>query len=132
MQARVNAQSQAHRLHERLGEAAVSHGASVRADLRSVRVTALVGTSDGLAFFCNMEPVRVREVLSRGDGGPLPQGVELAGLEVPAAGLYDILNAHVSSNGELRVVVDAASRVEAVAAAPGGGGSASRSIGIPV
>lgn len=113
MQVHVTAQSQPHRLRERLSEAAVSHGAALRADLHNVRVTALVGSSDAVAFFCTMEPVQVRELYARGDGGPLPTGVELGGLEVPGPGVYNILNAHVSSNGNLRVVVDEASQVVA-------------------
>lgn len=118
MQVRVTAQSQPHRLRERLEEVAVSHGAELRADLRNVRVTALAGASDGVVFFCNMEPVRVREALAPGDGRPLPQGVQLGGLRVPVSGVYDILNAHISSNGELRVLVDGASQVSAVVRAP--------------
>ena len=111
MQVRVTAQSQTHRLRERLETAAVSHGAEIRADLRNVRVTALAGVPDGLAFFCNMEPIRVQTLLACGDGGPLPRDVEVSGLDVPESGIYDILNAHVSSNGALRVIVDAASRI---------------------
>jgi hypothetical protein len=124
MDVRVNAQSQVYRLRERLTEAAVSHGAAVRADLRNIRVTSVVGSADALAFFCNMEPVAVRQQLASGDGGPLPHGMELGGLTVPGGGVYDILNALVSSNGDLRVVVDGASQVvpvakpEPVAAAP--------------
>jgi hypothetical protein len=115
MEVRVNAQSQVYRLRERLTEAAVSHGAAVRADLRNVRVTSVPGTPDGLVFFCNMEPIRVRELLAYGDGGPLPHGIELGGLNVPNGGVYDIFNAHVSSNGDLRVTVDSAAQVVAVA-----------------
>lgn len=117
MQVRVTAQSQTHRLRERLEAAAVSHGAELRADLPNVRVTALAGAPDGLAFFCNMEPIRVHTLLASGDGEPLPRDVEVRGLEVPASGIYDILNAHVSSNGALRVVVDGASRIVASARA---------------
>ena len=38
-------------------------------------------------------------------------GIELGGLHVSNGGVYDIFNAHVSSNGDLRVVVDKASQV---------------------
>ena len=90
MQVRVTAQSQTHRLRERLEAAAVSHGAELRADLPNVRVTALAGAPDGLAFFCNMEPIRVHSLLASGDGEPLPRDVEVRGLEVPASGIEAI------------------------------------------
>ena len=62
-----------------------------------------------------MGPIRVREILNGGDDGPLPTTVRLEGLEVFASGTYDILNAVVSSNGELRLVMDDETRVVPVA-----------------
>jgi hypothetical protein len=59
--------------------------------------------------------IRVREILNRGDDRPLPTAVTLEGLEVPTPGTYDILNALVSSNGHLRLVVDGATSVVRVA-----------------
>jgi hypothetical protein len=121
MQVRVTAQSQPHRLRERLEEVAVSHGEEIRADVRNVRVTASAGAPEGVgvAFFCNMAPLSVRQVLTRGDGGPLPAELDLTGLEVPYAGVYDILNVRLSSNGAMRVVVDDSSRVVFSGSAPG-------------
>lgn len=118
MEPRVMAQSQTHRLRERMGEAAIKHGQAARVDLPGVRVTAapaaLSGapSSDpGVVFFCTMGPIQVHEVLQPGDGGRLPDEVVLEGLVVPEAGTYDILNALVHSNGDLRVRVDSATRV---------------------
>jgi hypothetical protein len=45
----------------------------------------------------------------------LPTEVRLEGLQVFASGTYDVLNALVSSNGELRLVVDSETRVVPVA-----------------
>ncbi len=53
-----------------------------------------------------MGPIRVRAILNRGDEGPLPTDVTLEGLQVSTSGVYDILNALVGSNGNLRLVVD--------------------------
>lgn len=111
MEARMTLQSQSFRLVERLEQASIHHGQEIRADLPNVRVMALAGGAEGQVLFCNLWPVRVREILNRGDDGPLPTCVTLAGLDVSTSGTYDILNALVSSNGDLRLVVDAETRV---------------------
>jgi hypothetical protein len=119
MEPRVMAQSQTHRLRERMGEAAIAHGQAARVDLPGIRVTAAPAaafsdapSSDvGTVFFCTMGSIQVHQVLEPGDGGPLPDEVVLEGLVVPEPGTYDILNALVHSNGDLRVRVDSATRV---------------------
>jgi hypothetical protein len=58
-----------------------------------------------------MGPIRVREKTTPGDGGPLPENVVVQGLDVPGDGTYDVVNALVQSNGDLRVIVDGATRV---------------------
>lgn len=115
MEARVTSQSQPFRLIERMEEAKILHGQEVRADLPNVRVTALAGGGEGQALFCHMGPIRVREVLNRGDDRPLSAHVTLKGLEVPISGTYDLLNALVSSNGDIYLVVDDKTRVVAAA-----------------
>ena len=111
MEARVTSQSQPFRLMERMEEAKVFHGQEVRADLPNVRITALAGSGEGEALFCNLGPIRVREIVNPGDEGPLPTNVTIEGLEVSISGTYDILNALVSANGDLRLVVDDKARV---------------------
>jgi hypothetical protein len=118
MEAHVTAYSQAHRLRERMAQAEVRHGQEIRADLPGIRVTAMsrnwfTGRPTGNAevFFCTMGPIRVREVRAPGDGAPLPENVVLQGLEVPGEGTYDLIDALVQSNGDLRVIVDGATRV---------------------
>jgi hypothetical protein len=118
MQARVTAYSQAERLRERMTQAEVHHGQEIRADLPGIRVTAMSRnwftgrpTGKGEVFFCTMGPIRLRETTSPGDGGPLPRNVVVEGLEVPSEGTYDLLDVLVQSNGDLRLVVDGATRV---------------------
>ncbi len=119
MEAHVTSQSQSFRLVEEMEQVSIHHGQEIRADLPSVRVFALAGGEEGQVLFCNMGPIRVREILNGGDGRPLPTNVRLEGLEVFASGSYDILNAFVSSNGDLRLVVDDRTRVVPVASAVG-------------
>jgi hypothetical protein len=118
MEARVTAYSQAHRLRERMAQAEVRHGQEIRADLPGIRVIAVARDwffarrkDKGEVFFCNLGPIRVREVRTPGDAAPLPDKVSLEGLEVPSDGTYDLLDVLVQSNGDLRVVVDNATRV---------------------
>lgn len=111
MEPRVTAQSQAFKLRERMEEASIQHGQEVRADLPGIAVTAMAGGTDGQVFFCRLGAIRVREVLNPGDDRPLPTTVSLEGLTVPNSGRYDLLNALVCSNGDLRLVVDAKTQV---------------------
>jgi len=101
-----------------MAEVEIRHGQEIRADLPGIRVTAMgrnwfTGRSNnkGEVFFCTMGPIRVRETTTPGDGGPLPGNVIVQGLEVPADGTYDLMDVLVQSNGDLRVIMDGASRV---------------------
>jgi hypothetical protein len=118
MEARVTAYSQADRLRERMEQAEVRHGQEIRADLPGIRVTAMTRhwftgrpTGKGEVFFCTMGPIRLRETTAVGDGGRLPNNVVVQGLEVPGDGTYDLIDVLVQSNGDLRVIVDSATRV---------------------
>lgn len=121
MEVRITAHSQSHRLRERLAEADVRHGQELRADVRGVRVRlgnptwlARPTKATGDVYFCTVDAIRVRRVAIDGDGGELPDHTSLEGLQVPAEGTYDLLNVLVRSNGDLRLIVDEASEVEAV------------------
>ena len=118
MEARVTSYSQAERLRERMEKASVRHGQEIRADLPGIRVAAsprnwFVSRTKhkGEIFFCTMGPLEVREVVSSGDDEPLPTTAVVEGLTVPSSGTYDLINALVQSNGNLRVIVDQATRV---------------------
>ena len=118
MEARVTAHSQAYRLRERMAQAKVQHGQEIRADVPGIRVLAMAREwftarhrGKGEVFFCTIGPIRVREVTVPGDGSPLPSDVVIDGLEVASGGSYDLLNVLVQSNGDLRLIVDDATRV---------------------
>ncbi|HKG33556.1 MAG TPA: hypothetical protein VKB22_07480 [Gemmatimonadales bacterium] len=122
MEARVTSYSQSERLRERMVQAEVRHGQEIRADLPGIRVEAMgrnwfIGkpSRHGVVFFCTMGPITIRETTTPGDGGPLPSNVILEGLEIPAEGIYNLKDVLVQSNGDLRVIIDGASRVEPVA-----------------
>jgi hypothetical protein len=122
MEARVTSYSQSERLRERMAQADVRHGQEIRADLPGIRVEAMgrnwfIGkpSRHGVVFFCTMGPITIRETTTPGDGGPLPSNVILEGLEIPAEGIYNLKDVLVQSNGDLRVIIDGASRVESVA-----------------
>jgi hypothetical protein len=106
MEARVTSQSQSFRLVEKMEQASIHHGQEIRADLPNVRVLALAGSEAGQLLFCNMGPIRVEEILNRGDDRPLPTDVTIEGLQVSGSGTYDLLNIVVSCNGSVRLVVD--------------------------
>jgi hypothetical protein len=122
MEARVTSSSQVERLRERMEQAEVRHGQEIRADLPSIRVIGLArnwftprGQQKGDVLFCTMGPIRVRQVTIPGDERPLPTKVIVEGLVVPSSGTYDLLDALVQSNGDLRLIVDEATKVVPVA-----------------
>lgn len=121
MEARVTAHSQSYRLRERMKEAEIQHGQEIRADLPGIRVASYGGEwftarrkPTGEVFFCTMGPIQVRKVTISGDGHSLPTNVVVDGLEVAGGGTYDLLNVLIRSNGDLRLIVDDATRVQRV------------------
>lgn len=122
MEARVTGYSQTDRLRERMEQAEVRHGQEIRGDLPGVRVIGRARNwftprdkRNGEILFCNMGPIRVRKVTIQGDGRPLPAKVAVEGLVVPSSGTYDLLDVLVLSNGDLRLIVDDATKVVPVA-----------------
>jgi hypothetical protein len=120
MEARVTASSQVYRLRERMEQAEVRHGQEIRADLPGIRVSARAPawfgarqSDKGDVFFCNMGPIRLRRVTIDGDGKVLPNEALVQGLNVAAEGTYDLVNALVRSNGDLRVIVDEVTEIVA-------------------
>ena len=97
-------------------EAEIHHAQEIRADLAGLRVIAVAGEGEAQLRFCDLGPIQVRAILTHGDGRPLPTEVVLEGLTVPAPGTYDVLNARLSSNGNIRLVVDDQTSIQAVPA----------------
>ncbi|HKT58967.1 MAG TPA: hypothetical protein VJQ46_02890 [Gemmatimonadales bacterium] len=115
MEARVTVHSQAYRLRERMEQAEMEHGQEIRADLTGIGIArdwfAERRNGAGEVLFCTMGRIRVRKVAISGDGRPLPRDVIIDGLQVTGAGTYDLLNVLVRANGDLRIIVDDATRV---------------------
>ena len=114
MEARVTARSQTYRLVDRMEEAEIHHGQEIRADLPGLRVIVPAGGSEAEVRFCNLGPIRVRATFNSGDSRALPTDVVLDGLSLPASGTYDVLNARLSLNGNIRLVVDDQTSFQAV------------------
>ena len=100
-------------------EANISHGQEIRADLPNIRVLALAGGRAAQILFCTLGRIWVREILNRGDDRALPTDVSVEGLHVSTSGAFDILNALVSSNGDIRLVVDDKTRIVRAASVVG-------------
>jgi hypothetical protein len=101
-----------------LEQAEVRHGQEIRADLPGIKVSASARawlgsrqSDKGEVFFCSMGPIRLRSVTIGGDGKALPNEAVVQGLNVSAEGTYDLVNALVRSNGDLRVIVDEVTEV---------------------
>jgi hypothetical protein len=123
MEAHVTDRSQGYRLEQRAREAKVRHGEEVRADIPNVRVAPAHAFSGrfgwprraetgGEIFFCEIGPLHIREIVVEGDDAPLPSTVVVEGLGVPAPGRYDLVNVLVRTNGDLRLIIDAKTRLE--------------------
>ncbi len=112
----VNAASQSEVLRSRMTKENMTHGQTVRADIPNVRVgepsAEMFGIISGKSsvFFCNIGSFKIRERLTDGDGGTLPDQVVLRGLSVETAGLFNLENALVTSNGVITVTVDEKTR----------------------
>lgn len=105
MNAKVTFASQTHRLREELERSKIAHGATARVDIPRVRVGAGVAAEPHI-FFCDVRDVRVRREVVAGDGEPLPPTVVVDGLDFPSEGIYDLRNAVVSANGDIRIDAD--------------------------
>jgi hypothetical protein len=65
----------------------------------------------GTVFFCDIGPLRIREVVVEGDDEPLPTSVVVEGLTVPKPGRYDLVNVLVRTTGDLRLIIDSETRL---------------------
>ena len=113
MEAHVTAASQQYRLREAIEKSDIRHEETVRADIPRVRVAAGIGVAPGATiFFCDVEPIRVRRRLSNGDDAPIPETVVMEGITFPGAGEYDLKDAIVHCNGDIRITADSKTKVQ--------------------
>lgn len=111
--------SQPHVLQQRMKEANLTHGQTVRADIDNVRIEQ--NWEKAVLYFCPVEKIKVNECISEGDGGSIPADATLVGFEkiLPKdikPGLYDLKNAKLFSNGTMQVIADADTKFELVIA----------------
>lgn len=96
--------SQPHVLHSKMKEEKMSHGGTVRANLSPVRLE--MNRHGVVMYFCPMEKLKILEVMSEGDGNSIPVEAKIEGLSVPShfkAGLYELENVELTSNGTIQV-----------------------------
>jgi hypothetical protein len=99
--------SQPHVLQQRMKEAHLTHGQTVRGDISPVRLEANFGKM--VMYFCPAQGITVNEQITPGDGGPIPEEAILDGVVVPGTftpGLYHLKNAKLFSNGTMQVIAD--------------------------
>jgi hypothetical protein len=111
----VTPTSQVEKLKLRMSEKGVTHAEELRADISRVRVEEGVAALQQISanapevapiFFCNIDELNIRKVLKKGDGGTVPDQAVVHGLKVETSGRFDLINARISSNGTINIVVD--------------------------
>jgi hypothetical protein len=99
--------SQSHVLQQRMKEAKLTHGETVRGDISPVRLESNFGKM--VLYFCPAQGITVNELITPGDGGPIPPEAILDGVVVPGTfkpGLYHLKNAKFFSNGTMQLIAD--------------------------
>lgn len=112
----VNSYSQPHVLQQRMKEGKLTHGQTVKADLSPVRLVHSEDMGKTYMYFCPMQLVNVKEIVSNGDGGRLPGEAILKGIEIDKSlikpGLYNLKNVTLFSNGTLQVIANEDTKFE--------------------
>lgn len=103
----LNVYSQSHVLQQRMKEAKLTHGQTVKGDISPVRLEVNFGKM--VMYFCPVQDVIINERVTDGDGGPIPGEAILKGFEnvAPgntAPGLYTLKNVNLFSNGTIQVI----------------------------
>lgn len=109
--------SQPHVLQQRMKEAKLTHGETVRGNVGPVRLESLFGKM--CLYFCAAQEFQVTACITPGDGGSLPAEATLDGFEklIPKdtkPGLYMLNNAKFFSNGTMQVIADEQTVFEAI------------------
>jgi hypothetical protein len=99
--------SQPHVLQQRMKEAKLTHGQTIKGDIFPVRLEVNFGKM--VMYFCPAQDIIINERVTDGDGGAIPGEAILKGFEnvVPGnttPGLYTLKNVNLFSNGTMQVI----------------------------
>jgi hypothetical protein len=113
----LNQYSQPHVLQQRMKEAKLTHGETVKGDIGPVRLESHFSKMN--LYFCAAQEVTINERITPGDGGAIPSDAILKGFDelVPKTkkpGLYMLKNATFFSNGTMQVIADKDTVFEAI------------------
>lgn len=113
----INQYSQPHVLQQRMKEAKLTHGETIKGDIGPVR---LEGYSQRMVlYFCAAQEVTINEKITPGDGGSIPSDLILKGFNdiittQTKPGLYMLKNATLFSNGTMQVIAGEDTVFEAI------------------
>ncbi len=100
----VKSYSQPEVLQQKMREKKLTHGETVTANLSPVRLEKDFGKI--VLYFCPMETIEILEIVSKGDGGYIPDRARVEGITMPRKykpGLYKLKNVTLTSNGVMEV-----------------------------
>lgn len=106
--------SQSHVLNQRMHEQGLKHGDRVTADISPVRLEP-APNGEMVMYFCPVQDITVKQLLSSGDGGRLPDDATLVNITAPkniTSGLYNLKNVQLYSNGTMQVIATADTEFE--------------------
>lgn len=118
---RLTSFSQPHVLQYRMQKVGLKHGDTVMADLLNVRLEPYSTEAQGI-YFCPMQDIKIHGIISRGDGGALPEDATLKGdwskpKSLGVGGLFNLKNVTLHSNGTIQVIANEDTVFEPVEAA---------------
>ncbi len=114
---RVDGSSQDYKLQNHMTAQKMTHDGTVEANISNVRVHMEYGVPK--MYFCGMRGIDVLKKISKGDGGPIPQGLVLEKLNFPfdaKQGYYDLKNVKLHSNGTMQIIATAATQWDLIQA----------------
>jgi len=113
---KVDLSSQPNVLKDRMQRANMTHDETILADIPNVRIRSEVGIP--VMYFCDSRDIVVKERISKGDGGAIPNDLVLEKINMPKGfmkdGWYTLKNVKIHSNGTMQVIATAATKFELV------------------
>jgi len=106
VQVELTSYSQPHVLQQRMRQEHLTHGQTVKADISPVRIESSYGGHVTM-YFCPTQDLIVKQNLSFGDGGNIPDEATLQNINFPSdlkPGLYNLKNVKLFSNGSIQVI----------------------------